>query len=167
MHYNHIKYVGKFADLKKLGYKFSNWDIMNWTKDVGCRDGNFRIYKRKGWMSISEFTNFEGYLLLFLINLRATSGTLRKIKGYIDPEVYYASLFINGKTGEISSDPSHRERQTVQLKEAKKRDPDGKHRDIFIWMDYFTRWDILEELLMMYDKGLIVPIIDKETHNFY
>lgn len=167
MHYNQIKFVGKFRDLKDLGYTFSSWSTMNWSKTVGNREGNFRIYKQKGWMAISDFTNFEGYLLLFLINLRATSGTLRKIKGYIDPDVFYASLFINGKTGEISEDSSHRERQMVQLQEAKKRDPAGKHRGIHIWMDYFTRWEVLEELLMMYDKGLIVPIIDKETHNFY
>jgi hypothetical protein len=166
MHYNNIKYVGKLTDLKGMGYTFSDWSIMNWTKSVGVRDENFRIYKRKGWMSISEFTNFEGYLLLFLINLRATSGTLTKIKGYTEPEVSYVSLFINRRTGEISEDRAHRERQMVALEEAKKYNPNGDHRNIFVWMDYFIRWEILEEVLMMYDKGLIIPVIERETHNF-
>lgn len=165
-HYNSIKYVGKFRDLKALGYTYSDWSLMNWTKQVGIRDDNFRIYKRGSALSISEFTNYEGYLLLFLINLRATNGTLTKIKGWSDPDVYYASLFINMHTGEVTEDHAHRNRQMIALEEAKKRNPDGEHREIFVWMDYFIRWEILEELVMMYDKGLIVPIIDKETYNY-
>lgn len=166
MHYNSIRYTGKFRDLKALGYTYSDWSIMNWSKSVGTREDNFRIYKQKSWMSISEFTNFEGYLLLFLINLRASGGMLTKIRGFHKPEVAYASLFINRHTGEISEDPSHRQREMVQLEEAQKRDPDSEHHSLFVWMDYFTRWDILEELVMMYDKGLVVPIIDKETYNY-
>ncbi len=166
MHYNSIRYTGKFRDLKALGYTYSDWSIMNWSKKVGVREDNFRIYKQKSWMSISEFTNFEGYLLLFLINLRATGGMLEKIRGFREPEVFYASLYINRRTGEISNNRAHEMRQMERFHSAKKVNPNSNFDGIFEWMGHFTRWDILEELVMMYDKGLVVPIIDKETYNY-
>jgi len=165
MHYNHLKFVGKYPDLKNIGYTYCDWTSYRcWHKSVGTGDGNFRITKKGGgWLIINEFSGYEAYLLLFLINLRVTNTMLRKIKGYQEPFVYYASLYCNRDTGEFSTERSH------EVRQMEARDFAEKHNlaeSKWNWHSHFIRWDILEELVGMYDKGLIIPVISKETHHF-
>jgi len=164
MHYNHLKFVGKYTDLKHMGYKFSDCSsYMRWEKSVGSGTENFRISKRGGgWLVISEFIAYEAYLLLFLINLRVTNTMLRKIKGYQQPHVYYASLYCNRDTGEFSTNRAHEARQMEARDLADKHNFESR----WDWHSHFIRWEILEELVEMYDKGLIIPVISKENHHF-
>ena len=75
----YIKFTGKYADLKPMGFEFQKLyaaNYMQWHND------GMRVWKRAGDVSIDDFTNYEGNILAALLEVRGNKELFDQWKSW-------------------------------------------------------------------------------------